>query len=94
LGATDLDALHGALSASPKCVGIPLEQWSLAAVAFLIQRCTGVAYHRRHIPRVLRRAGWSVLPVGQHADKAIRMVPHFDPDGNMILLSHRPRRRT
>jgi hypothetical protein len=69
---------------------MPLDRWSLAAVALLIQRVTGVAYHRRHIPRVLRRSGWSVLPVGEHAAEAFRTAPQFDPDGNLFLLVHRP----
>lgn len=89
LGAAALSEVHSALRASPLSAGMPLDRWSLAAVAVLIQRVTGVAYHRRHIPRVLRRSGWTVLPVGKHAVDAFQTVQQCDPDGNVFLLAHR-----
>jgi transposase len=85
-----LEAVHRALAASPAAIGFPLERWSLAAIAALVERITRVAYHRRHVTRVLRRSGWTVLPIGANARYAFRTVPHRDPDGNLLLLRTTP----
>ena len=53
---------------------------------------TGVTYHPRHVARVLRRAGWTVLPVGAFASHAFRAIPHQDPDGNLLLFRAAPSR--
>ncbi len=75
-----------AIAQSPRAAGFDLERWSLAAVAALIAKLTGVAYHPRHIGRVLRRMGWSVPPIGNSNHAAIRLRFLTDPDGNRICL--------
>jgi len=82
----ELEGLHAALGASPRDSGFCLDRWSLAAVVALIQRQTGIAYHPRHVARVLRRAGWVIPPVGRFAPQAFRELAHADPDGNAILI--------
>ena len=57
LEARDLSVVHAALVESPRESGFPLDHWSLAAVVALIERATNIAYHPRHVARVLRRAG-------------------------------------
>lgn len=87
----DLDDVQRALARPPAESGFPIERWSLAAVVALIRRATGIAYHPRHVVRVLRRAGWVVPPVGELAEHAFREREQRDPDGNAILLRERPR---
>jgi transposase len=86
LAAADLAAIHPCLERPPRELGFALDRWSLAAVAALIERRRGVTYHRRHIGRVLRRTGWVVLPLGEHAAHAFRQLEQRDPDGNPLLL--------
>ena len=57
----------------PREAGFDLDHWSLAAIALLIERFTGVRYHRRHLGRLLRRSGWVVPPVGPRAAQTIRV---------------------
>ena len=78
--------MHRILFRPPREAGIHLDHWSLAAIALLIERATGVRYHRRHLGRLLRRSGWVVPPVGPPAAHAFRRVCQSDPDGNQIWL--------
>ncbi len=89
-----LAAVDRALFRSPRELGFDLDRWSLAAVAALIERSTGARYHRRHVGRLLRRAGWVLPPVGATHDRAFRSRPLRDPDGNPIALLERRRPRT
>ncbi len=89
VGTCGLQAVHRALAGPPRASGFDLERWSLAAIALLIQRSTGVAYHPRHVTRVLRRLGWVLPPVGAAAPHAFRQWPFSDPDGNDLCLRER-----
>ncbi len=70
----------------PRNLGYDLERWSLAALSAAIRRALGIDYHPRHLPRVLRKLGWVVPPVGKHAALAFRQVQSTDPEGNGLLL--------
>jgi len=65
----------------PRAAGIDLDEWSLALVALLIERRTGVRYHRRHVGRLLRRIGVILPPFGAHAGEAMGSRTAADPDG-------------
>jgi putative transposase len=89
LPAGGAEGLHAALAGSPRTAGIPSDEWSIAAIALLIERRTGVRYHRRHIGRVLRRLGWIIPPFGRHAALRMRGRELRDPDGNPLILIER-----
>jgi transposase len=86
LGPSTLAALADALLRSPREAGLPLERWSMAAVARWIEARTGVAHHPRHVGRVLARAGFVVPPFGASAGAAQRRREARDSDGNAIAL--------
>jgi hypothetical protein len=81
-----LGAVEEALLRTPREAGFDLDRWSLASVAALVERTTGVRYHRRHVGRLLRRAGWTVPPVGPAADHARLRIPLLDPDANALAV--------
>jgi transposase len=85
----DLGRVEAALLRPPRASGYDLEEWSLAAVAALVERLTGVRHHRRHAGRLMRRMGWIVPPVGRSANEAIRRKALLDPDGNVLALLER-----
>ena len=55
----DLRKVERALERGPKANGYPTDLWTLARVAEVIEKVTGVRYHRGHVWRVLRQMGWS-----------------------------------
>src|SRR5665647_730177 len=55
----DLAKVERALQKGPKANGYPTELWTLARVADVIEKVTGVKYHPGHVWRVLRQMGWS-----------------------------------
>jgi transposase len=88
----DADVLPRALrwlAGPPRAAGYDLDAWSLCAIAALLERETGITYHHRHVPRVLRRMGWVLPPVGPTAAHAFRQVAHRDPEGNLFFLRQR-----
>jgi transposase len=60
LSAAELDAVEGALRKGPEAFGFDTELWTLARVAQVIERLTGVSFHPGHVWRILRRLGWSL----------------------------------
>ncbi len=75
-----------ALLRPPADAGFALDRWTLAAVAALIARETGVAYNHRHVGRLLRRHGWVVPPFGRDTNGGMRRRVVTDPDGHPIGL--------
>jgi len=60
LTAEQLAEVTAALSKGPTANGYPTELWTLARVAGVIERVTGVRYHPGHVWRILReQLGWS-----------------------------------
>jgi transposase len=59
VGASDLAKVERALEKGPKANGFATDLWTLARVAEVIERVTGVKYHPGHVWRVLRQMGWS-----------------------------------
>ena len=55
----NLAKVERALEKGPRANGYPTELWTLARVADVIERVTGVKYHPGHVWRVLRQMGWS-----------------------------------
>ena len=55
----DLAKVERALQKGPKANGYPTDLWTLARVAEVIEKTTGVTYHPGHVWKVLRRMGWS-----------------------------------
>lgn len=55
-----LAAVEAALEKGPKANGYATELWTLQRVAEVIERVTGIRYHRGHVWRVLReQLGWT-----------------------------------
>src|ERR1019366_8429769 len=59
VSSSDLAKVERALEKGPKANGFPTELWTLARVAEVIERVTGVKYPPGHVWRVLRQMGWS-----------------------------------
>jgi transposase len=59
LTAVDYERIDTALRQGPRAHGYPSELWTLARVAEVIERLTGVRYHPGHVWRVLKAMGWS-----------------------------------
>ena len=60
LTAEQLVEVERALEQGPKANGYATDLWTLARVAEVIERVTGVSYHRGHVWRVLReQLGWT-----------------------------------
>src|SRR5512132_4709030 len=59
LSQAELEAVAQALGKGPEAFGFDTDLWTLARVAAVIERLTGVAYHPGHVWRLLRRLGWS-----------------------------------
>lgn len=60
LTAEQLAAVEEALEKGPRANGYPTELWTLSRVGEVIERVTGVTYHRGHVWRVLReQLGWT-----------------------------------
>lgn len=94
LDARALSGVEAALLRPPRASGYDLDEWSLAAVAALVEKVTLVRHHPRHARRLMRRMGWIVPPVGPSAKDALRRKVLVDPDGNAVSLLERRRRRT
>jgi len=92
LSATDLERLSEAMLRPPRAEGFDLDRWTLAAIAAWLERETRVAHHRRHVGRVLARAGFVIPPVGRNARCAMRARSTVDPDGNELRLYRRQSR--
>jgi hypothetical protein len=60
LSAAELDAVDQALRKGPEAFGFDTELWTLARVAQVIERLTGVRHHPGQVWRILRRLGWSL----------------------------------
>jgi transposase len=60
LSQAELEAVDQALRKGPEAFGFDTDLWTLARVAAVIERLTGVRYHPGHVWRLLRRLGWSV----------------------------------
>jgi transposase len=55
-----VEAVRAELSRGPLAHGYPTDLWTLARVAEVIERTTGVSYNHTHVWRVLRdRLGWT-----------------------------------
>jgi transposase len=66
----ELAKVERALEKGPKSNGYPTDLWTLARVAEVIERTTGVKYHPGHVWKVLRRMGWSrQRPARQAAER-------------------------
>jgi len=92
LDGVTLQALGDALLDPPREHGLPLDDWSLQAIAVLIERRTGVRYHPRHVTRLVRRMGWLVPPFERTAAAASLARRVLDPSGTPVNLLFRPGR--
>jgi len=63
----DLAKVERALQKGPRANGYPTDLWTLARVAEVIEKVTGVKYHPGHVWKVLRRMGWSRQRRGHRA---------------------------
>ena len=55
-----MKALDQLLRRGALAAGFPTARWTLARVRQVIERTFAVTYHLTHIPRLLRRLGWSL----------------------------------
>jgi transposase len=60
LSQAELEAVDQALRKGPEAFGFDTDLWTLARVAAVIERLTGVGYHPGHGWRLLRGLGWSL----------------------------------
>ena len=58
--AEQLAEVEQVLLAGARASGFPTDLWTLARVAQVIERRTGVVHHPGHVWRLLRALGWSV----------------------------------
>jgi transposase len=55
-----LAGLERELEKGPQAHGFPTDMWTLARVAEVIEKTTGIAYHPGHVWKILRnKLGWS-----------------------------------
>ena len=60
LSREQLEQVEAVLAEGPEANGYATDLWTLARVAEVIERVTGVAYHPHHVWRILReQLGWS-----------------------------------
>jgi len=59
LSQEQLNQLEVALLQGPQAHGYPTQLWTLARIADLIEKTTGVAYHPGHVWRILQQMKWS-----------------------------------
>ena len=60
LGGEQLVQVEAALANGPEANGYATDLWTLARVAEVIERVSGVSYHPRHVWRILReQLGWT-----------------------------------
>ena len=60
LTAAQLDDVRAVLAKGAKANGYPADLWTLARVAEVIERSTGVRFHPGHVWRILRKQlGWT-----------------------------------
>jgi transposase len=60
LSPKQLAEVEAALESSPRANGYPTDLWTLARVVEVIEKVTGVTYHKGHVWRVLReQLGWT-----------------------------------
>jgi transposase len=52
--------LSAALRRGARAYGFDSDRWTLDRVTALIERLTGVAYHRGHVWKILRSTGWTL----------------------------------
>lgn len=55
----DLAKVEKALVKGAEANGYPTDLWTVQRVAEVIEKITGVQYHRGHVWKVLRRMGWT-----------------------------------
>jgi transposase len=60
LSPAELDAVDQALRKGPQAFGFDTDLWTLARIAAVIQRLTGVRFHPGHVWRLLGGLGWSL----------------------------------
>jgi transposase len=60
LSPAELDAVDQALRKGPAAFGFDTDLWTLARIAAVIQRLTGVRFHPGHVWRLLGGLGWSL----------------------------------
>ncbi len=63
----DLAKVERALEKGAKANGYRTDLWTLARVAEVIEKTTGVKYHPGHVWKVLRQMGWSRQRPARHA---------------------------
>ena len=59
LSQRELQELDAALLAGPRRFGFSTDLWTLPRIAQVIRTLFGVAYHPRHVWKILRKLGWS-----------------------------------
>jgi transposase len=70
LSQVQLAEVEQILLAGARASGFPTDLWTLARVAKVIERHTGVTHHPGHVWRLLRGLGWSVQrPARRAADR-------------------------
>ena len=60
LGPAELARIRRVLDRGPVAAGFDNDLWTLARIAEVIERTTGVAHHPGHVWRILCGLGWSV----------------------------------
>lgn len=72
-------AVERALLKGATANGFPTDLWTLDRVGVVIERITGIGYHRGHVWKILRQMGWSLQRPARRAaerdeDKVTRWV--------------------
>ena len=78
LGLSEMKHLEKGLRQGPGKIGYATGVWTADRIADLIERQTGVRFHKDHIYRLLQRLGWSCQrPVGRALERNERAVGYW-----------------
>jgi len=72
LGPAELARIGRVLDRGPVAAGFDNDLWTLARVAEVIERTTGVAHHPGHVWRILKAMRWSLPAPGPQGRRARR----------------------
>jgi transposase len=87
--------IPGLLARGAEAYGFRGDVWTAARVAAVIWRSFGVRYHRDHVSRVLRQAGWSrQQPIERATQRDEAAIRRWYEERWPALRKKRPRKAT
>ena len=95
LAAEQRAQIPGLLACGAEAYGFRGDVWTAARVAAVIWRRFGVRYHRDHVSRLLRQAGWSrQQPIERATQRDEAAIRRWSEERWPALRKKRPRKDT